>query len=79
MNPHMNRARRTDSVMMRGVRGSSWVYEVLLQPEGRVSPFEISMLVTAAGMELTVGGGSLLESALEVEVVVAVHAAPYEA
>ena len=48
----------------------------MFQPEGRVSPFEISMLVTATGMELTVGEKSLPKRAVDVEVVVAVHAAP---
>ena len=62
--------------MIRGVRGSSCVYEVLFHPEGRVSPLEISMLVTAAGMEVTVEERSLSGSAVDVDVAVAVHATP---
>lgn len=62
--------------MMSGVRGSSWLYEDLFHPEGRVSPSEMSIFVIAAGMEVAVEERSLSGSAVGIAVVVAVHAAP---
>lgn len=59
--------------MMSGVRGSSWLYEDLFHPEGKVSPFEMSMSVMAAGMDVAVVEMSV---SVVVEVVVAVHAVP---